>query len=149
MLLPFLVLAAAMVSDKTHEARGGWFPDLLEHPSHREFSCPDPELVARRDVGVGVVEHVSCLYGQDHYLRLFVAGEVVAGMRLEATQPRGGRQSATVRTVYVPKEHQRRGYATALWEYAQDHFRHVAHSGDFTAQGRAWARATPTRRRRR
>jgi GNAT superfamily N-acetyltransferase len=46
-----------------------------------------------------------------------------------------------VRNIFVKKEHQRKGIATAMWNYAEANGFKPQHSDDRTDAGEAWARS--------
>lgn len=114
----------------------GWYPDLFLGPGEARGSGGEENVVSDD----GTIVHYASPDLSWHRFVYRADGEIVSGLSLRATRPRGGVQTATIDRVCTKPEHQRQGYAAALMSAAREHFRKVLHSKDLTNDGKAWKR---------
>lgn len=114
----------------------GWYPDLFLGPGEARGSGGEENVVSDD----GTIVHYASPDLSWHRFVYRADGEIVSGLSLRATRPRGGVQTATIDRVCTKPEHQRQGYAAALMSAAREYFRKVLHSKDLTNDGKAWKR---------
>ena len=89
-----------------------------------------------RETGRTIQNGISVYYGEYGSVRFLLrhSGEIIAGLQIVVNS-----EIAIASNIYTKPEHERRGYATKLYEKAVSLYPNLMLSDDKTEQGKSWA----------